>query len=384
MRPQWEVADLVASHGTRFLRQSPQSSQVARTLRAIEACRTAKLGGHRLRCSGCGKEQYRYNSCRNRHCPKCQAVNREQWIWNRQQELLPVTYFHVVFSLPAALNPLAIRHPKAVYNSLFRAAWHSLKAFAADPKHLGADTGMTAVLHTWGQNLSLHPHLHCIVPGGGLAPSGRWKKARNKGKFLFPTYALARVFRAKFMALMRREVAVPQDVAKKLFLTPWVVYAKRPFSGPRQVVEYLGRYTHKIAISNHRITAIDDPYVRFRWKDYRQDGVMKIMQLDILEFLRRFCLHILPAGFTRIRHYGILASRNKTTQLNELRKYFKLKPWTKPGKANGKEVALKRLNIIPDQCPHCKQGSLQVIGILEPQRGPPALCNVYSKQHETH
>lgn len=382
MRPNWEVANLVASHGTRFLRQYPQNNQVARTLAAIKACRTAQLGGHRLRCNCCGKEQYRYNSCRNRHCPKCQAVNREQWIWNREQELLPVPYFHVVFTLPDALNVLAINHPKAAYNSLFRAAWHTMKTFANDPKHLGAETGMTAVLHTWGQNLSLHPHLHCIVPGGGLTKAGHWKKAHNKGRYLFPTFAMAKVFRAKFMELLRKEVAVPQDVAKRLFQKPWVVYAKRPFMGPTQVVEYLGRYTHKIAISNHRITGIDEPHVRFSWKDYRHGGVKKIMQLDIIEFLRRFCQHILPSGFTRIRHYGILASRNKSTQLNKLRQYFKLRPWKKPQKTDWKEVVEQQMNIIPDQCPHCKEGVMQVIEILEPRRGPPALFNALRKHYE--
>ena len=291
-------------------------------------------------------------------------------------------YFHVVFTLPDALNVLAINHPKAAYNSLFRAAWHTMKTFANDPKHLGAETGMTAVLHTWGQNLSLHPHLHCIVPGGGLTKAGHWKKAHNKGRYLFPTFAMAKVFRAKFMELLRKEVAVPQDVAKRLFQKPWVVYAKRPFMGPTQVVEYLGRYTHKIAISNHRITGIDEQHVRFSWKDYRHGGAKKIMQLDIIEFLRRFCQHILPSGFTRIRHYGILASRNKSSQLNKLRQYFKLCPWKKPQKTDWKEVVEQRMNIIPDQCPHCKEGVMQVIEILEPRRGPPALFNALRKHYE--
>lgn len=373
MRPKWEVADIVTFYGKSFLKIHPQRPQVVKTLLAIRDCRTAFMGGHKQRCNCCGHERYQYNSCRNRHCPKCQAINREKWIWNREQELLPVPYFHIVFTLPHELNSLALHHPKEVYNSLFRAAWQTIAIFSKDPKHLGADTGMTAVLHTWGQNLSLHPHLHCIVPGGGITVSGKWKKARNKGKYLFPGKALALVFRAKFMCELRGTgVMVEQAVARELFRKKWVVYAKQPFLGPKQVVEYLGRYTHKIAISNHRIQRIDkNGTVNFSWKNYRKGGEKEVIQLSANEFLRRFCQHILPSGFVRIRHYGMLSSRKKSLMLNKARNYFGMEQWEKPNAVNWKLVVQQRMDFIPDQCPKCKEGVMEVIEVILPARGPP-------------
>jgi hypothetical protein len=373
VRPKWEVADVITSHGESFLRAYPQSGQVIKTLTAIRDCRTAALGGHKQQCNCCGHVQYQYNSCRNRHCPKCQAVNREKWIWHREQELLPVSYFHIVFTLPCELNSLAIHKPRQAYNSLFTAAWQTIRQFGEDPRHLGGQTGMSAVLHTWGQNLSLHPHLHCIVPGGGITVAGKWKKARNQGKYLFPTKAMATVFRAKFMNLLRRSgVEIDQLTAKRIFQKPWVVYAKRPFLGPQQVIEYLGRYTHKIAISNHRITCIDtDGNVHFSWKDYRNAGKQSVMKLPVNEFLRRFCQHILPSGFVRIRHYGILSSRNKAVKLNQARSFFGLEAWQKPEAVTWQQVAQQRMNFIPDQCPVCKEGILRTVAIIDPQRGPP-------------
>jgi hypothetical protein len=367
------VADLVTSHGESFLKAFPQPVQVVKTLQAIGNCRKAAMGGHKLRCSSCGWEQYRYNSCRNRHCPKCQGVNREKWIWNREAELLPVPYFHIVFTLPAELNSLAMGKPREVYNSLFKSAWQTIGRFSGDHKHLGAQTGMTAVLHTWGQNLSLHPHLHCIVPGGGVTPSGKWRQSRSTGKYLFPSKAMAVVFRAKFMASIRRAgITIPQKAGKALFGKQWLVYAKQPFRGPKQVIEYLGRYTHKIAISNHRIKQIDaDGQVHFTWKDYRHGGKKGMMALSAHEFMRRFCQHILPKGFVRIRHCGILASRNKTVLLNRAREYFGMPPWRKPERKDWKQVAVERMHFTPDQCPVCKNGVLEIIAVLEPQRGPP-------------
>lgn len=373
MRPKWEVADVVASHGKSFLSTYPQTWQVVRTLHAIRNCRTAALGGHRLRCNCCGKEKNRYNSCRNRHCPKCQGMNREKWIRRREAELLPVPYFHIVFTLPAALNTLALHKPKEVYNALFRAAWQTISQFSKDHKHLGAQTGMTAVLHTWGQNLSLHPHLHCIVPGGGITPRGKWKKARNRGKYLFPTKALAKVFRAKFMNELRASGAdVDRVTGKKLFDTDWVVYCKQPFPGPKRVVGYLGRYTHKIAISNHRIKRIgEDGTVHFTWKDYRHGERKKLMRLSAHEFLRRFSQHILPGGFVRIRHYGMLASRNKAVMLNRARAVFDMEQWQKPEKISWQQILQETTGITPGQCPYCKKGILEIIADIEPVRGPP-------------
>lgn len=287
---------------------------------------------------------------------------------------MPVPYFHIVFTLPHELNDLAIHHPKEVYNSLFRASWQTIEQIGKDPKHLGAKMGMTAVLHTWGQNLSLHPHLHCIVPGGGITNTGRWKQARNKGKYLFPTKVLAVVFRAKFMAMLRGEgVVIPAQIGKALFGKSWLVYAKQPFFGPKQVIEYLGRYTHKIAISNHRIKRIeDDGTVHFTWKDYKQGNQRKIMALSAHEFLRRFCLHILPRGFVRIRHYGMLSSRNKSTLLNQAREYFGLEQWKRPTRGEWKAAMEQRMDITLYQCPFCTRGIMEVVEHIEPVRGPPA------------
>lgn len=248
-----------------------------------------------------------------------------------------------------------------------------IKQFSSDPKHLGAETAMTSILHTWGQNLSLHPHLHCIVPGGGITPSNHWKEGKSNGKYLFPTKALANVFRAKFMSVLRSSgIKVDQSIAKRVFQKQWVVYAKKPFFEPEQVVEYLGRYTHKIAISNHRIQSID-PYgnISFAWKDYRKGGKKGVMKLSAHEFLRRFSQHILPSGFVRIRHYGVLASRNKSVKLNLARTFYGMEKWQKPEKVNWEKVAQERMDFIPHQCPKCKEGVMKVIAVIEPQRGPP-------------
>lgn len=246
----------------------------------------------------------------------------------RESELLPVAYFHIVFTLPHEFNELVKNHAKEIYTSLFKASWQTIKQFSQDPKYLGAKTGMVALLHTWGQQLWLHPHLHCIVPGGGITGSGKWKQAKNKGKYLFPTFAMAKVFRAKYMAELRAQnVNIPQHIAKVVMNKKWVIYAKRPFGSPKTVIEYLGRYTHKIAISNHRLKTIDNGEISFTYKDYNEGGKQKRMTLKAEEFLRRFCLHILPSGFVRIRHYGILASRNKTKELNIAKSHFKMEPW---------------------------------------------------------
>lgn len=372
MNAQPEVADIIAAHGNDFLQKRPQPAQVIKTLKALRDCRTAAMGGRKEKCGSCGHERYLYNSCRNRHCPKCQVINRERWISDRESELLPVAYFHIVFTLPSELNSYALRYPHEVYNSLFKAAGATLKQFAQN-EHPGLQTGMSAVLHTWGQNLSLHPHLHCIVPGGGLTSEGKWKQAKNKGKYLYSTEALAQVFRAKFISRLRKAgVKIRQRDAKRLFEKKWVVYAKRPFLGSRQVVEYLGRYTHKIAVSNSRIKKIErDGQVHFTWKNYRRGGRKQMMQLSAIEFLRRFCQHILPSGFMRIRHYGILASRNKAEKLNIAREYFGMHPWKACEKTDWKQIAEKRLHFIPDQCPNCKEGVMETIEVSAPERAPP-------------
>ena len=335
-RPPCELADVVRRFGTAFdAADGPMLSPAQRqALRAIARCRTAALGGHVEACDGCGHRRIAYNSCRNRHCPKCQAAARAEWLDRQAQDLLPVEYFHVVFTLPSALGPLALHHPRRVYGALFRAAAESLAELAADPKHLGAEVGFLAVLHTWGQTLTLHPHLHCVVPGGGLTSDGGWKACRPG--FFLPVKPLGRLFRGKFLALLadlhangRLTVACqpdgwgdPTTFARRLTelrQTDWVVYAKPPFGGPEQVLKYLARYTHRVAISNHRLVAVDDRTVTFRWKDYADGHATKTMTLTGVEFLRRFLRHVLPAGFVRIRHFGFLANRGRAERLARCR-----------------------------------------------------------------
>lgn len=321
-------------------------------------------------CRSCGVEAISYNSCRNRHCPKCQQTNKERWILDRESELLPVPYYHIVFTLPHAFNDLLPKYAKQIYNALFSASWQTIRTFADDPKHLGAKTGMVSILHTWGQQLWLHPHVHCIVPGGGITPSGKWKMCRHKGKYLFPKSALSIVFRGKFMAALRKELQVPQAVAKKAFRTKWVVYAKRPFGSPKTVVEYLGRYTHKVAISNHRLLDVNSDTVTFGYKDYRHQGKQKQATLAGIEFLRRFTHHILPSGFVRIRHYGILASRNKLVELNIAKADLGQPEWRKTN-YSWLQIAKERLNYDPQICPCCGKVARVIVRVMEPDRGPP-------------
>ncbi|MDY0118938.1 MAG: IS91 family transposase [Bacilli bacterium] len=329
-----------------------------RTLSAIKRCRTAALGGHIDACDNCGKINISYNSCRNRHCPKCQGNKREDWIKARENELLPVPYFHVVFTLPDSINSLAIHQPKIVYDTLFEATWETLQKFG---KAKAIQMGMIAVLHTWGQQLCLHPHLHCIVPGGGVDKEGQWQNCRTDGKFLFSVKALSKVFRAKFCEKLKAKEPIKyEQIRQQLWKKPWVVFAKKPFGNAHSVVEYLGRYTHKIAISNNRIKAIDDKNVTFDYKDYRQNGFKKQMTLTHQEFIRRFSLHILPKRFVKIRHYGILSSTWKRQKLKLLQEKLKVKVLEK----------VEKKPFLP-KCPCCKTGNLHRIAVFD-QRGPPA------------
>jgi len=391
MRPAFEVADVLRLHGEAFRSQYRLSKHQLRTLAAIERCRTAALGGHVLTCDNCGTLRIAYNSCRNRHCPKCQCVEREAWMLARQAELLPVPYYHVVFTLPAELNGLCLFNQKTMYNLLFRSAWQTLCTFAADKKWLGAKTGATMVLHTWGQNLMLHPHVHCIVPGGGLDTGGNWNPAKKGRRFLFPVKAMSRVFRAIFLKELLLHIGAedfilpagfPEGKALKkwrqgLYEKPWVVYAKRPFGGPAQVVEYLGRYTHKTAISNHRLLEVNQGCVRFRYKDYRRGGKVGEMTLSGLEFLRRFSHHILPPGFRRMRHYGILSNALKGRALAACRRSLGLPaPEATPlTRQERRAEALQKLaGQAPDLCPHCREGHMVKVGFFPPQRAPPQGC----------
>lgn len=377
MRPKHEIAEVVKIHYQCYSQKHTPCVKVKQTLQAIKDCRTAKLGGHKAQCGCCNHEQISYNSCRNRHCPKCQATNRERWIAGREAELLPVPYYHIVFTLPDSLNPLALKQPVQVYNALFKAAWLTIQQFASDPKYLNAKTGMTSILHTWGQQLSLHPHLHCIVPAGGVKDDvwkyveQKGKVSSRKGKYLYPKRALSEVFRAIYMRELRKTVTVPQDIAKKLFNRNWVVYAKQPFKTPETVVEYLGRYTHKVAISNHRLVEVNEQHVSFKYKNYKTNKSNLVMSLQGSEFLRRFALHILPPGFVRIRSYGILASRNKLTDLNIAKAYFGQEHYVVP-KFSWQYLAEHKLGIIPGQCPRCKEGIMEIVEAYDPEtRGPP-------------
>jgi len=325
-RPRFEVADVVRAHADDYRRRHHPSAAQERVLERIATCRTVALGGHLDECDDCGHQRISYNSCRDRHCPKCQNTQRAQWLTERLERLLPVPYFHVVFTIPDQLNPLALRNRKRLFDILFATASRALLTIAQDPKHLGAQIGFTAVLHTWGQNLLFHPHLHCVVTGGGLSPDGtHWLAARPD--YLVSVMVLGRLFRGLFLDALdqayRRgeldlagstaELAHPlawQSFKKELYAKNWVVYAKPPFGGPEQVFRYLGRYTHRVAISNHRIVAFADGKVTFLVKDYKQGGKQRRMTLTAVEFLRRFLLHVLPKGFVRIRHYGLCAPRN--------------------------------------------------------------------------
>lgn len=376
MRAPYEVAGVLERHWLQVEQHPPFNSWQLRTLGAIMRCRTAALGGHKDVCTTCGTVRVSYNSCRNRHCPKCQGQEREAWIRHREAELLPVPYFHVVFTLPDALNTLAMHQPGVVYAALFAAAWETVKAFGHDPKHLGADTGMIAILHTWGQQMTLHPHLHCIIPGGGLTKDGKWKTAKTKGKYLFPVKAMSKVFRAKYVAALKQTIPhLDKKLVDDLFKKEWVVYAKRAFGNAHSVIEYLGRYTHKIAISNHRIKDIGENTVTFVYKDYRKAAAKGELTLDAMEFIRRFSLHILPKGFVRIRHYGILSSTSKKVTLPAIKAQT---PQSTPAKSEVRE--LKPFD--PKICPCCKTATMITIELL-PKRGPPQIYLQLTKKQES-
>ena len=365
MKPLYEVAGVLNAHWPEVQQSKKFNSWQLRTLNAVRRCRSAALGAHVDGCSSCGHLRISYNSCRNRHCPKCQGNEREKWIQAREAELLPVPYFHVVFTLPDTLNQLCLHKDKEVYNILFQSAWHVLNTFGHDHKWLGAQTGMIAILHTWGQTMTLHPHLHCIVPGGGLTKQGKWKQAKSDGRYLFSVKAMSKVFRGKFMALLKERLPEEMNpgLVNELYKKDWVVYAKRPFSGPGSVVEYLGRYTHKIAISNHRIKNVEDAKVTFSYKDYRQGAVKKEMTLDGLEFIRRFAMHILPKGFVRIRHYGMVSSTSKMACAAVIKEQL-------PPVAEVKNTKPKREMYNPLQCPCCKKESMLTL-LRFNRRGPP-------------
>ena len=377
-----ELADIVRAHGAAYQHAHPLCRAQRRALRAIADCRTAVLGGHRAVCPTCGAERITYNSCRNRHCPKCQRVATERWLAARRREVLPIPYFHVVFTLPHALNPLAQSHPRLIYRLLFQTAASTLLRFGRDPRHLGGDLGVTAVLHTWGQTLTQHVHVHCVVTGGALAPDGaRWLPARSG--FLFPVRALAKVFRGRYLAGLRRafdrgelhltgglaplaEPAAFTAWLDELRAPAWVVYCKPPFAGPDHVLAYLGRYTHRVALSNDRLVAVTDGRVRFRWRDYADGDRVKVMDLAVDEFLRRFLLHIVPDGFVRIRYFGLLANRRRAAALAQCRALLAQPAPPAAPPESARDLMLRVTGIDIARCPRCQQGVLRQLNILPP------------------
>jgi Putative transposase/Transposase zinc-binding domain len=390
-RPRLEVADIFRAHGPAWRKGNAGHVSLGqlKVMSAIETCRTSTLGGHVERCEDCAHERVAYNSCRNRHCPKCQGAAARQWLAEREAELLPVPYYHVVFTLPAAIGALAFHNKAVVYNLLFKKAAETLITIAADPKHLGARIGLTAVLHTWGSALTHHPHLHVIVPGGGLSPdASRWIAC--KPGFFLPVRVLSRLFRRLFL----EGLTVLKEAGKLAFfgdlapladkdafdaaLAPlrrseWVVFAKRPFAGPEAVLAYLARYTHRVAISNARLVAFDEAGVTFRWKDYRIKGRdrFKTMTLDAAEFIRRFLMHVLPSGFHRIRHYGLFASTARTRNIDRARQLLATPaPSSEPSGAKGDNGA--ESPAAAHQCPCCG-GRMIVIETFDgvrPARSP--------------
>lgn len=401
MRPALELANIFRRHGYDFRLTHPLSPEQRRVMRAIEQCRTAALGGHVDECDTCGHQRISYNSCRNRHCPKCQSLAKARWLDARLADLLPVAYFHVVFTLPEQLAALALQNKRVVYNILFATVAETLRTIAADPKHLGAEIGFLAVLHTWGQTLRHHPHLHCVVPGGGPSPDGqRWIACRQR--FFLPVNVLARLFRRLFLQALARAfqhgkltfhgsstyLAQPlafQRLLASLRAREWWVYAKPPFGGPAQVLSYLGGYTHRVAISNHRLLAFHDGHVTFSWKDYARKNEQRTMTLQADEFIRRFLLHVLPRGFQRLRQFGLLANRQRRHKLALCRSLLGAtasptmtnQPLPRDYQSLYQTVTGQSLK----QCPACRAGTMKLTQCLAPL--PSAVAHYALHNHST-
>lgn len=380
-----EIQDVFKEYGAQYRKDNRLPLTHHKAMNSIERCRTSALGGHVDKCDECGYTQISYNSCRNRHCPKCQALAKERWIEARKEELLPVQYFHVVFTIPDTINPIAYQNQKIVYSILFRAVSETLLELANDKRYLGAKLGITSVLHTWGQNLMHHPHIHCIVPGGGLSPLNEWVNCKKK--FFIPIRVLSRKFRGKFLFYLRQayeenklefhgsientgNMREFRNLLSKWYQTEWVVYCKKPFKNEESVVAYLGRYTHRVAISNNRIVKLEKGQVTFKWRDYRDKKKEKLMTVSAEEFIRRFLMHILPDRFVKIRHYGILGSRNKKTKLKLCKVLtgaaFHIK---KAERLTAVEMILKLAGRDITLCPCCGSGKLTRSWALSPPAG---------------
>jgi hypothetical protein len=362
-----------------------------KAISSIEACRTARIGGHVYECDTCGETKVVYNSCRNRHCPKCQGLAKESWLEDRKKDLMPIKYFHVVFTIPSELNDLSLRNQKSLYSILFRAASETLMEVSKDPKFLGANVGFMSILHTWGQNLIHHPHLHCIVTGGGLSHDGmKWIHSRSK--FFVPVKVLSKKFRGKFLAYLKEayytnklklvgqidylvEKFAFETLIDGLYNKDWVVYCKPPFKNTSNVLEYLGRYTHKVAISNSRIEKFENGLVTFKWKDYKDKNKIKHMTLEASEFIRRFLMHVLPDKFVKIRHYGILSNRNRNLKLKKCKKLTGAIVEKVKAKLSIEELMLKVFKKDIALCPCCSKGKLLKKKRIHPKAYSPPLNN---------
>jgi len=383
-RPEFEVADIITGYRDIPEKKGKLNAQQKKVFTNLSNCRTQAMGHHIDKCDNpdCKHVHISYNSCRDRHCPKCNGAKREQWVKMRERDLLPVKYFHVVFTVPDTLNQIFLAHQRLMYDLLFKSAWETIKKFGLDHKHLGAKTGMVALLHTWGQNLAYHPHVHCIIPGGGITKNEKWRDTKNNGKFLFPVKALGKVFRGKFTdelikldehgaICLQQKFAPGKKYLHPLYKNKWVVYAKLPMCNAMQVVNYIGRYSHRIAISNHRIKNVENGMVGFSYFNYRtsKDGTISLSAGD---FLQRFALHILPPGYMKIRHYGILSARNKAVALDIARKALGAGDHNnRPGKSP-KHVGVDGRGRISYLCPVCKTGRMVVVETHRPKnKGSP-------------
>jgi hypothetical protein len=376
-----EIAHVFRQHGDHYCLENKLTPEQYQVMNAIKNCRTRVLGGHVDQCDYCSEIQYSYNSCRNRHCPKCESFKAAQWIEDRKTELLPVSYFHVVFTLPHELNNTVLYNKKILYDLLFQTAWKTLKTLGEDKNRLGGEMGMISILHTWSQTLSQHNHLHCIVPGGALKANGQWQSSK---KYLFPVKVLSKLFKRFYISGLRElyeknRLKLPdqltdsvtsldfEQLLKELMGKDWVVYAKAPFAGPEKLLNYLSRYTHKIAISNHRILGCDDQFVTFRWRDYSDESKIKVMQLKPEEFIRRFLSHVLPDGFMRIRGFGFLANACKAKKVKMIQEQLHYQP---KKSIKGRSVAERMLELTGQDitlCPLCQMGHLKRISDIPSQ-----------------
>jgi len=377
-RTSFEVAEVIERFGRQFVQERSPNTFTLRTLDALYKCRTTALGGHRDRCDSCGRERFSYNSCRNRHCPKCQATRQALWAEDRMREALDVKYFHVVFTLPEELNQVCLLDSRWFYGNLFACVWETLRTFGYS--HYGVETGALCLLHTWGQTIALHPHIHCLVPAAGITLDGRLRRITKDGDFLYPVEQLSPTFRGEILKKVKRMLRKKgclrpyQSMLDRLWKKDWVVYCKPPMGNVQQIIQYLGRYSHRVAIDNSRLVDIDDSGVTFSYKDYKDGDKKKIMKLSGVEFLRRFAMHILPYRFVKIRYYGILGSRQKDAIKPLMVRNRKPKKKTQTEKVETKMERITRLTgFDPCRCPYCKKGTMHTIETLPKIRAPSVL-----------